>query len=90
MCLISIRATGRTLARIVSASVVRIALSATLATPQPTVALQAVIDTTTARSASVVRLAQPTEENSSAAAMRDKPAPMSSGFVGAEPGLGWG
>jgi hypothetical protein len=45
MHLISIRAAGRTLGRFVFASAVRIALSATLTTPQPTVALQAVVDT---------------------------------------------
>jgi hypothetical protein len=45
MHLISIRAAGRTLGRFVFASAVRIALSTTLTTPQPTIALQAVIDT---------------------------------------------
>lgn len=89
MCLISIRAAGQTLARFVSASAIRIALSATLTTPQPTVALQAVIAETGTRSAPIVRLAEPTEGNGGAAVARDKPAPMS-GFVDAEPGLGWG
>jgi hypothetical protein len=89
MCLISIRATGLTLARIVSNSAVRIALSAILTTPQPTVALQAVIDAPGGRSAPLVRLAEPTQGNGGAAAVLDKPAPTS-GFVDAEPGLGWG
>jgi hypothetical protein len=88
MCLMSIRATGQTLARFVCASAARIALSATLTTPQPTAALQA-IDTSGARSAPVVRLAEPTGDNGTAAAARDQPA-LRSGFVAAEPGSGWG
>jgi hypothetical protein len=88
MCLMSIRATGQTLARFVCASAARIALSVTLTTPQPTAALQA-IDMSGARSAPVVRLAEATGGNGTAAAARDQPASRS-GFVGGEPGPGWG
>jgi hypothetical protein len=89
MCLISTRATAQTLARLVSASAVRIALSATLTTPQPTVALQAIVEAPQLRSAPFVRLAQPAEGNASATAAHEKSLPTS-GFVDAEPSPGWG
>jgi hypothetical protein len=87
MRLILIRVAGRTLARLVSASAVRIALSATLTTPQPVVALQAVIDTPTAQTAPTVLPAEQTDGNGTAAAAGDKKTLMP-GFVG--PGFGWG
>jgi short chain dehydrogenase len=75
----------RTLVQFVSASAVRIALSATLTTPQPAAALQAVIDTLAEPFVPTVLPAGQTA--GSAAPTRDRQAPMP-GIVG--PGLGWG
>jgi len=85
MRLISIA--GRTLVRFVSASAVRIALTATLTTPQPAVARPAVIDTLAEQLAPAYLAAERADGNGSAATAYDKQAPMS-GFVG--PGPGWG
>jgi hypothetical protein len=75
----------RTLVQFVCASAVRIALSATLTTPQPAAALQAVIDTLAEPFVPTVLPAGQTA--GSAAPTRDRRAPMP-GIVG--PGLGWG
>jgi hypothetical protein len=85
MRLTSVRVTGRLLVRFVSASAVRIALSATLSTTQPAVALQAAVDTVAEQFAPTVSPAGQVDGNTVAA--RDRQAPVS-GFV--EPGPGWG
>jgi hypothetical protein len=89
MRLISLRAIGQPLARFASASAVRIALSAILTTAQPTGALQGVVAAPGVRPALVVRPAEPTADGRGAVVTRDEPAPMP-GFIGAEPGPGWG
>ncbi len=88
MGLISIRAAGRTLDRFVVAGAVRIALSTTLTTPQPIVALQAAIDTSAPLSAPAASSVEPPENNGSAG-VRGNPA-LTPDLVGIQPGPGWG
>jgi hypothetical protein len=90
MCLISIRAAGPALIRLLSAAAVRIALSTILATPQPAIALQA-IETPPAQTtpAQTTPVTLPPEQSNAKAVPRDQPAPMA-GVTGAEPGFGWG
>jgi hypothetical protein len=88
MRLISIHAAGRTLGRFSFASVVRIALSTSFSTPQPTVALQAAIDTSAPPSASAAFSVE-RAENQGSAAVHDDPV-LTSDYVGVHPGLGWG
>jgi hypothetical protein len=88
MRLISIGTVGRTLGRFVFANAVRIALSATLTTPHPTVALQAAIDTSAPLSAPAVFSVEPAD-NKGSAVVRDNPA-LTPDLVGIQPGPGWG
>jgi hypothetical protein len=76
--------TKRTLVRFLSASAVRIALSATLTTPQPAVALQAVF--AAEQSASTVLAAGPADRNDGAAESREG---QERGPRFGEPGAGW-
>jgi hypothetical protein len=73
MRLIAIHAAGWTLGRFVFASAVRIALSTTFSTPQPTVALQAAIDPSAPLSAPAAFSVEPAENKGSAGG-RDNPA----------------
>jgi hypothetical protein len=85
MRLMPIHAASRMRVRFVSASIVRITLSAALTTPQPVVALQAVSDTLAQQPAAVVLSAGHAEGGD---ASREKEAPRGSDVAG--PGTGWG
>jgi hypothetical protein len=88
MRLISIGAAGGTLGRFVFASAVRIALTTTFSTPQPTVAVQAAIHTSAPLPSPAAFSVDPAENRGSAGA-GDNSA-LTSDFVGVQPGPGWG
>jgi len=80
MRLIPIRAAGRTLVRLMSASAVHIALGATFTTPQPALAPQAATFVATVQAASVVTPAGQGDAGDDSPSAPDAQAPTP-GFV---------
>jgi len=85
--LISFRVTGWTLIRFVSASAGRIALSATLTTSQPPVALPVVVDSLAQQFLPTVPAVRQAAGNGGTASARDRQTPMPGP---GEPPSGWG